>query len=556
MLTFADQKVNAAELPSKTHELEHGNARVVLVGDSITGLSRNASAGFAHQMDWALKQVYQDCKPNIIALGGSGQGVTSWSGTEKRSRAEELFLDVKGIPVKSTLDQHADVLVIMLGMNDVLAPYVLDEPESLQKWTDTYRALVQSLQVRLTPKVTALATPTLCTEDVHSPKNRMMDKLCERVAALADELHLIVLPTNITMREVLAEGRRLKPDFHVTYDYVHPNDAGQLAIAMGMLKGLGCEKAARKLREERLAKVFQKAAVPSRAALIMIPLEMPLRFPQQNGFGWGEIRDWREIQLLDFFEGLESDLCRLPLGWPFIQRNFTGIPAEMEFPPAKGFQPAGDLFAFELLNKNSSRGSGHHMSFPTLWRVSAGLMRPNAWKENKIFEPALAHGPVEEAIEQGRILDTPVDLGGGKKLGWQFYRSTVDYTGGDSPGSVDFAAVTHARNFEGGVAARSFFSKHERRVHLDLSTQTFAGILHLTVYLNGRVVYSGLISNEPRKRKTVDAMLQRGRNILAFTLDHVAWQMQANVDIRPLEDDSLDDLLCTMGDCFRRIELD
>src|SRR5205085_1244128 len=123
-------------------------------------------------------------KPEIIALGGSGQGVQSWSGVEKRSRTEEFFLDVKGIPVKATLDQHADVLVIMLGMNDVLAPYVMNDPASLQKWTDNYRELIKSLQARLTPEVTALATPTLCTEDFYSPKNRMMDKLIKRATAL------------------------------------------------------------------------------------------------------------------------------------------------------------------------------------------------------------------------------------------------------------------------------------------------------------------------------------------------------------------------------------
>ena len=48
--------------------LKHGNVRVVLIGDSITGQSRNYSAGFAHQMDWALKQAYPDCQPNLIAL--------------------------------------------------------------------------------------------------------------------------------------------------------------------------------------------------------------------------------------------------------------------------------------------------------------------------------------------------------------------------------------------------------------------------------------------------------------------------------------------------------
>src|ERR1700722_15731909 len=85
--------------------LNLGNARVVLVGDSITGLSRNYAAGFAHQMQWALEQAHADCKPELIALGGSGAGVTAWLSFERRSRQEEFFLDVKGNPVKATLDK-------------------------------------------------------------------------------------------------------------------------------------------------------------------------------------------------------------------------------------------------------------------------------------------------------------------------------------------------------------------------------------------------------------------------------------------------------------------
>jgi lysophospholipase L1-like esterase len=138
--------------PAPSPLLQQGNARVVLVGDSITGQSRNHPAGYAHQMDWALQQAYPGCHPRIIALGGSGQGVQAWLNTEKRSRTESFALDVKGIDVKTELDQPADVLVIMLGMNDVLAPYVVDEPASLNQWAANYRALITALQSRLKPK--------------------------------------------------------------------------------------------------------------------------------------------------------------------------------------------------------------------------------------------------------------------------------------------------------------------------------------------------------------------------------------------------------------------
>jgi len=169
--------------------LKEGHVRIVLVGDSITGLSRNHPAGYAHLIEWALKAAYPDCHPDIAALGGSGMGVWSWENAELKSRTQERFLDVEGIPLKATLDQPADVLVIMLGMNDVLAPYVADDEVSYEEWTQTYKRMVTVLQARLKPSITAVATATLCTEDVDSPQNRVMDKLNVRIAKLAEEFH-------------------------------------------------------------------------------------------------------------------------------------------------------------------------------------------------------------------------------------------------------------------------------------------------------------------------------------------------------------------------------
>ncbi|MEI9892466.1 MAG: GDSL-type esterase/lipase family protein [Chthoniobacter sp.] len=432
--------------------LKQGNARVVLVGDSITGQSRNHPAGYAYQIDWALQQAYPGCHPNVIALGGSGQGVQAWLNTEKRSRTEAFPLDVKGIEVKAALDQPADVLIVMLGMNDVLAPYVADEPASLEKWTANYRELVTALQSRLKPKVTAVATATLCTEDFrHSPKNAMMDQVNKRLIDLAAEMDLLVLPTNHTMRAVLERGRQLKPDFHVTHDYVHPNEAGHLAIAIGMLRGLGETTAAQALEEQRLAKIFAKATGPSAAA------------------------------------------------------------------------------------------SPRNVSPPAPWLVATGLFR-KPWNEHSALNPALFRGPIEEAIEQGHDFLVAPDPATGQPLAWQPYSATVDYTGGANPDSVDFAAVTHARNFEAGYAARWIHSDGDRAVNIELGTQAFAGTMQVGLWLNGGALYSGLLTGEPGKRKTVPAQLHAGWNTLVFALNHTAWQMQCTVHLAGIGDDSLENL--------------
>lgn len=495
-------------------QLRQGNARVVLVGDSITGLSRNYATGFAHQMDWALEQAYPGCHPNIVALGGSGQGVRSWLNIEKKARTEETFLDVKGIEVKAALAQPADVLVIMLGMNDVLSPHVNDDPASIESWAEGYRELITNLQSRLHPKVTALGAATLCTEDTSSPKNRMIDKLNERAARLASEMHLLVLPTNGTVREVLKEGRQRKPDFHVTYDFVHPNEPGHLAVAMAMLNGLGESEAARKLEKERLPKAIEKAAGPLPALSYAIE---PLAKAGNDERQHFKVRYWlsgpaaKPVELSG--EGWE---VKASGDGEFV---VTGVPDHRD--------NVLTLRAATLVQE---------IHVPAPWLVTAGIARPFWNGQNQTFDAAKAQGPLQEAVAaQHDFTDVP-------GTSWQRYFASVNFTGGNAPGSVDFAAVTHAKTFEGGCAARWIYSARERPVNIDLSVQAFAGNMHLNVSINGAAVYSGVLTAEAKKRKTVEARLRRGWNALVCDTSHMQWQWQFTADLQGLNGDSLEDL--------------
>jgi hypothetical protein len=81
-----------------------------------------------------------------------------------------------------------------------------------------------------------------------------------------------------------------------------------------------------------------------------------------------------------------------------------------------------------------------------------------------------------------------------------------------------------------------------------LGTKALSPALHLAVYLNGKVLYSNLITAEPKKHKTVMAVLRPGWNTVAFTLDHVAWQMQCSVDVVPVDGNLFEDLTLYHGD--------
>ena len=510
--------------------LKQGQARVVLVGDSITGLSRNYATGFAHQMDWALAQAYPGCRPNCVALGGSGQGVRSWRDVELRSRTNEVLLDVPGIDVKAALSQPAEVLIIMLGMNDVLAPYVVDEPAAWGEWMANYRQLIAALRARLRPTVIALAGATLCTEDLTSPKNRILDKLNAQAATLAKELNLLWLPTNETMRDVLQQGRRLKPDFHVTYDYVHPNEPGHIAIAIAMLRGLGEEAAAKAIAEQRLPQALEKSAgVPPRLSFEVKPMPTPLKDERQS------------FRVHYWLSGVQAP------GGP--SPRVTLAADQWDVTPAMIEEPEGEFVVSGTPNQREnvwrlaavvgSQSVSRDVRISPPWLVAAGFVTP-FWN-GQTLDTAKARGLVDEAIAAGRDF-TAVANANGQKPQWLRLFPSVDYTGGDAPGSVDFAAVTHARNFEAGYGARWIRSDRERTVDLDLSTQAFAGTNHLTVYLNGREVYSGLLTAEPKRSKTVEVRLERGWNALAFRSNHVTWQWQCALDLKPAGEDSLDDL--------------
>ncbi len=97
------------------------------------------------------------------------------------------------------------------------------------------------------------------------------------------------------------------------------------------------------------------------------------------------------------------------------------------------------------------------VKIPAPWLVAAKMVQP-LWS-NMRFDPTRARTPIDDAIAKGedfRMVKT--DLGKGRTLSWQRHFPGIDYTGRDVPGSVDFSAISHAENFEGGYAARWIYS--------------------------------------------------------------------------------------------------
>ena len=69
--------------------------RIVIVGDSITGLGENNPKGWGHLLRESLLNSSRK-KHEIILLGGSGQSVGSWLNVEKKNPAQKTsFLITK-----------------------------------------------------------------------------------------------------------------------------------------------------------------------------------------------------------------------------------------------------------------------------------------------------------------------------------------------------------------------------------------------------------------------------------------------------------------------------
>ena len=512
-------------LTARAEPLLRPNDRIVFVGDSITGLGAKQADGFVQQIAWAMRQAHPDATPTLIALGGSGQSVGSWLDVEERSRTAMTLLDVPNVEVKTTLDQGADVLVIMLGMNDLLAPYVSERKEDLDAWAERYRTLIRTLRERAKPRAVALATVTLLTEDPASPKNRVRNALNRRVAALATSERCALLSAGDEMYQMLQRGRDLIPDFHVTADFVHPNRFGHTAIALAVLKGLGENAMALRLYDRYAAALVPAVNLP--ALSYRLAADAKAR-TYTISYEWVPAPGADTTPDVHLFE---------PDNWSVAPTNAAKGKTGVFAVSGRADEPLSH-FALRARAKGLERSMT--VSIPAPWRVVAGVPDATAWTENE-FTPTNELPAFESALIRGEGFDQPIACGG-KTVPWTVYTASIDYTGGADPDSVDPASVAFGETFDAAYAARWIYSKTARPVDVVLGTKTFAGKFALTVWVNGESVYSKVLTKEPDKSARVPASLHEGWNRLLVKCDHLTWQWQFTCALAGRDGDDLRDL--------------
>ena len=320
----------------------------------------------------------------------------------------------------------------------------------------------------------------------------------------------------------------MQPDFHPDIDFVHPNTFGHAAIAAAMLQGLGETAAAQTLR----AKYYPSPTTqPTRYPALSYTLE-PVATPLADGnvryivhYGWTPAPPAVTVRL------------QAPAGW-------TATPAKLTMATG-AFTLTGTP---DRLTQNATLSATAGavvkelpIALPAPWLVGAGMLSNEAWPSGK-FTADKAVLPFEAALANGDGLGAPQTHANGTQLTWTRYQAGVDYTGGNDPGSLDFAQVTLGKTFEVAYAARWVYSPDARPVRLNFGTNIFAGTFAVTAYLNGATLYTGTLTTEPNRRAVVDGKLNKGWNLLLLKSNHFQWQWQLTCALSGDAPDDLADL--------------
>lgn len=506
----------------RAESLLRSEDRIVFVGDSITGQGGNGGPdGWTGMIADALCEADPRNQQTLVALGGSGMTVNAWVGTERKSREKPTVLDVKKYDVQQELGRPADVVVVMLGMNDVLSPQQEDSDAGYEKFAASYRSLIAALRERTAPRVFAIAAPTPCTEDRASPKNAVMDRMVEHLAKLAAEEGCVLLPVRAAAWEMLDKGRRVTPDFHITTDEVHPNAFGHLAIATGMLRGLGETEAAAllmKRAESALDKRKDPAGLSHEIALIDgdAPSDAALRFRVTvYGASHAVALETPEGLSVVSTEGRERETVFM----------VSGVPDR-------------------IVNTLRVRDGEHSraITVPAPWLTGTGNARSKGWNRG-VFEPASGRLPSDDTVRTGQDFKAKapsLELADGVPVKWKPFVGGVNYGGKGAPGVIDFAAITYFRNGETGYGLRWIHSENPREVIVRMRRTGFAGVSHLEVWVNGETVLAG----DPAKAEKREAVvaLKHGWNLVSFKSNFWQWQWQFAVELEPVAGDTLDDL--------------
>jgi len=510
--------------------------RIIFVGDSITAQGAGSPRGYYHQFTNALQTVYPDYRNEVVALGFSGNTLFDWTDSiEVKSRTQSVPANTGGFDVHTAFAKRADVVFILLGMNDILRPTMRDDEAVLQTWKAKCRELVGAIRARVAPREVILCEITPLTEDPLSPKNRVRDRLTCLARELAAEERYRVAETGASVFDAVARCRKARQDYHVIPDTVHPQQPlGHAAIARGM---------AAALRDGPLTAAFDAFIGAEVARLRPAKPAVTYGFrPQPGCAAEGAEQTYRLTCHWD--DGTEAASPRVPVlsvevpeGWRVdeapvaaTEAVFTlrGTPERLQTP----------VSVVATVGDETVRAT---VRIPAPWRVVCGPDNGGAWTPQRVYQPDASVPFMEAELVAGRHFLEPFS-DGARTYGWQVNTPCVDYTAGDDPDTVVPYSLTFGSENDVLYAARWVYSAKDRPVRLQLSHRTFSATLGFVVWVNGERVMTADLNRGGKNKAEGEAALKQGWNRLLVRNDHLQWQRQFACALLPVADDTLDDL--------------
>ena len=211
---------------SEFEKIEPANGKrvkIACVGDSITygyGLATPAAEGYPAQLQKLLG--------NDFSVGNFGQSGSYALSADNKYNVKDAGLYYRNTTVyRNSLKYEPDVVIIMLGTNDIRSMSCADAKEEFVK---AIKSLADEYAALPTVKKVYIASPIYTpTADVRNLASGEMARLTGRAA---DELGFSFIDVYSMTREYMAVHH------HQGTDRVHPNKEGALQIAKAVYAGL------------------------------------------------------------------------------------------------------------------------------------------------------------------------------------------------------------------------------------------------------------------------------------------------------------------------------
>ncbi|CAM4259075.1 SGNH/GDSL hydrolase family protein [Saccharibacillus endophyticus] len=208
------------------------NDKLLLIGDSVTdagraypiGYGNGLGNGYAALVDALLRTGYPELNTLVLNAGVGGNTVR-----DLKSRWQTDVLDLK-----------PDWLSIMIGINDVWRQF--DTPEAMQSFItpEEYEATLRELLDAVQPglKGLILMTPYYMTGQ-EDPMRSRMDRYGAVIKRLAGDYGAELVDTQAAFDRM---GHHvIQSSLSNGWDHVHPNTAGSMVLARGLLNALDFE---------------------------------------------------------------------------------------------------------------------------------------------------------------------------------------------------------------------------------------------------------------------------------------------------------------------------